>query len=143
MDPEEQRIRQRIEERQRAMTEKINLIKERVERIRHMSDVKSIVAERPALALAGSIITGFLVRKIVSGKNSRRAREGTYGSRNNYVPTPERGRGFFGRLGNQVLAVLTGAATRTAISYLSDVGKDMLPKKSDIRRAERDFRGHV
>jgi hypothetical protein len=143
MDPEEQRIRQRIEERQRAMTEKINLIKERVERIRQMSDLKSIVAERPALTLAGSIMTGFLVRKIVSGKNSRRARKGTHGSRNRYAPPPEREKGFFGRFGNQVLAVLTGAATRTAINYLSDVGKDMLPKKSDIRRAERDFRGHV
>jgi hypothetical protein len=143
MDPEEQRIRQRIEERQRAMTEKINLIKQRVERVRHMSDLKSIVAERPALTLAGSIMTGFLVRKIVSGKNSRRARDHAYASKNNYAPPPERGRGFFSSFGNQILAVLTGAATRTAISYLSDVGKDMLPRKSDIRRAERDFRGHV
>lgn len=143
MDPEEQKIRQRIEERQRALTEKIDLIKERVERIRHMSDVKSIVAERPALMLAGSVVTGFLVRKIMSGKNSRRARDGAYGSKHNYAPPPEDRKGFLNRFGNQIVAVLTGAATRTAISYLSDVGKDMLPRKSDIRRAERDFRGHL
>jgi hypothetical protein len=143
MDPEEQRIRQRIAERQRGLTEKINLIKERVERIRHMSDVKSIVAERPALMLAGSVVTGFLVRKILSGKNRRRARDGAYGSNYSYASPPERPRGFFSRFGNQVVAVLTGAATRTAISYLSDVGKDMLPRKPDIRRAERDFRGHL
>lgn len=143
MDPEEHRIRQRIEERQRALTAKIDLIKERVERIRHMSDVKAMVAERPALMVAGSVVTGFLVRKIVSGKNSRRARDGAYGSKNNYAPTPESRRGLFSGFRNHLLAVLTGAATRTAISYLSDVGKDMLPRKSDVRRAEREFRGHL
>jgi hypothetical protein len=142
MDSEEQRIRQRIEERQQALTEKVALIKARVERIKQMSDVKAMATQRPALMIAGSVLAGFLVRKIALGKNSRHARDGAYDSRYYPPPPPARSGGLFGRFGNQVLAVLTGVATRTAINYFTDLGKDMLPRKSDLRRAERDFRGH-
>jgi hypothetical protein len=141
MDSEEQRIRQRIEKRQQALSEKVALIKARVERIKQMSDVKAMATQRPALMIAGSVLAGFLVGKIALGKNNRHARDAAYDSRY-YPPPPARGGGLFGRFGNQVLAVVTGVATRTAINYFTDLGKDMLPRKSDLRRAERDFRGH-
>ena len=142
MDSEEEKIRRRIEERQIALTEKINVLKAQVERVKRMGDVKSMVAKRPALIVAGSVLAGFLARKITStrARNHRAAR--IHKSKSNYWDPPGREPKVFAGLGNQLFAVLTGVAARTAIKYFSEVGKNMLTRKSARRRAEQNFRGH-
>jgi hypothetical protein len=73
MDLEEKRIRKRIEEREIALKAKVDQLKQRIERIKRMSDVKAMVQQRPALMVAGSVVTGFLVRKLTARHSNGRA----------------------------------------------------------------------
>jgi hypothetical protein len=142
MDPEEEHIRRRIEEREKALKQKVDLLKERIERIKRMGDVKAMVYKRPVLMVAGSVLTGFLVKKLVS---RRHAGNGAYQSSTRYAgyeggyPEKPRKRSS-AKLKDALIAVLTGVASRTATSVLSDLTKQIIPRKYDVRRAERSFR---
>jgi hypothetical protein len=142
MDSEEEKIRRRIEERQIALTEKINVLKAQVERVKRMGDVKSMVAKRPALIVAGSVLAGFLARKITSTRARNHRATRIHQSKSSYWNPPGREPKVFGGLGNQLFAILTGVATRTAIKYFSKAGKNMLARRSAGRRAEQNFRDH-
>ena len=141
MDLEEERIRQRIAERENALKAKVNLLKQRVERIRQMTDIKAIVGERPALMVAGSVVTGFLLKKLIS---RRHADNGTYrasrrGLEHDGLYMEARPRSS-GKLKDEFIAVFSVVAGRIAMNVLSDLARRMIPGKSDVRRAEKEFR---
>ena len=69
MNLEEQQLKRRVEERQLALTEKVNSLKERVEQIKRMTDVRSAAKERPAIMLAGSVLVGFIAKKLASSRS--------------------------------------------------------------------------
>ena len=70
MDLEEQRLKHHIEAREIALKQKINVLKERIEHFKRMVDVKSKVQQRPGLMFMGSILVGFLTKKLASGKHT-------------------------------------------------------------------------
>jgi hypothetical protein len=143
MDLEEEKLKRRIEAHQIALNDKVNMLKARLERVKRMSDVKSLVAKQPGLVVAGSVLAGFLARKITStrSRNHRSAR--IYQSKSGYyLDPPAVEPNVIGKVGKQLIAILMGVATRTAIKYFSEAGKNMLGRKSARRRAEQNFRGH-
>ena len=73
MDLEEQRLKHRLDVREEALKEKVNILKERIGDLKRMIDVKSKVEERPGLIFAGSILAGFMARKWVGRKNRHSA----------------------------------------------------------------------
>ena len=143
MDVEEQRIRHRIEEREIALKEKIGQLKLRLDRIKRMSDVKAMVQQRPAMMVAGSVLTGFLLRKLTSRAPEPRRRRP---ADNQALVTQAELRQLdkkhsSGRFKEHLTAILAGVATRTAMNVLSEFGRQIIPRQTDVRRAERNFRG--
>jgi hypothetical protein len=141
MDAEEEHIRRRIEERERALRQKVELLKARIEQIKRMADIKAMVYRRPSLMVAGSVLTGFLVRKLGS---RRHAENGAYRAAAR-APHPEGypdkgSKRTTVKLKDALVAVLAGVASRTATNVLSDLTKQLIPGKYDVRRAERTFR---
>jgi hypothetical protein len=140
MDLEEQRIRKRIEEREIALKAKVDQLRQRLERIKRMSDVKAMVQQRPALMVAGSVVTGYLVRKLTSrrsnGHGALRSRDHDE-AENHRVQ--ERSRSS-SRVKDHLTAILAGVASRTAMNVLTELSKQLIPRGSDVRRAERNFR---
>jgi hypothetical protein len=141
MDLEEERIRQRISERETALKAKVNLLKYRFERIKHMTDIKAVVGERPALMVAGSVFTGFLLKKLTS---RRHAGNGAYrGTRRSieqdwrYAEARPR---FLGKLKEEFIAVISVVAGRIVMNVLSELARRAIPGKVDIRRTDNDFR---
>ena len=59
MDLEEQRLKHNIDIRQEALKEKVNLLKERIEQLKRIADVKSKVEQRPGLCLRVPFWQGF------------------------------------------------------------------------------------
>jgi hypothetical protein len=140
IDAEEEHIRSRIEEREKALKQKINLLKERIEQIKKMADVKAMVHRRPALMVAGSVLTGFVLKKVTS---RRHAGNGAYrpAARNaGHESDNKERRRKHSSVRDALVAVLTGVASRTATNVLSDLSKQIIPGKHDVRRAERNFR---
>jgi hypothetical protein len=140
MDLEEQRIRKRIEDREIALKAKVDQLKQRLDRIKRLSDVKAMVQQRPALMVAGSVVTGFLVRKLTSRRSNGRAASRP----RDYVKTAdyhaqERPRSS-GKVKDHLTAILAGVASRTAMNVLTELSKQLIPRRSDVRRAERNFR---
>jgi len=120
MNLEEEQLKRRVEERQLELTKKVNSLKERVEQIKQMTDVRSIAKERPAIVLAGSVLVGFIVKKLTSARSRRYANDGAY--------RMDSGRGFSStsarlgvRLWEPIVAALTAVATRTAIGLVNDI----------------------
>jgi hypothetical protein len=143
MDAEEEHIRSRIEEREKALRQKVNLLKERIEQIKKMADVKAMVYRRPALMVAGSVLTGFVLKKMTSrrhagngGYRSAARNGGAYDSDTHETPRKRSST----KLRDALVAVLTGVASRTATNVLSDLSRQIIPRKYDVRRAERNFR---
>ena len=142
MDTEEEHIREHIEEREKALKQKIKLLKDRIEQIKRMADVKALVSRRPALMVAGSVLTGFVLKKITlrrHGANDVHRVSPHYVRYENGVPEARRTRGS-SKLKDALIAVLAGAASRTATNFLTDLTKQIIPGKYDVRRAERNFR---
>lgn len=142
MDAEEEHIRQRIEEREIALKRKVNLLKERIEQIKRMTDVKALVSRRPALMVAGSVLTGFLLKKMVLHRhavNGAQRAAAHYARYEDGGPRKPRTRGS-SKLADALFAVLAGVASRTVTNLLSDLTRQMIPGKYDVRRAERNFR---
>jgi hypothetical protein len=144
MDLEEEKLRRRIETHQIALNDKVNVLKARLERIKRMGDVKSLVARQPGLVVAGSVLAGFVARKITSTRvrNHRAARAQLSKSGYSLDPPAAVESNVIGKIGNQLIAILMGVASRTAINYFSQVGKDMLGQKSRTRQPEQNFRRH-
>src|SRR5215510_1954334 len=69
MDLEEQKLKHQLDARQEALKEKINLLKGRLEDLKHLTDVKSKVEERPVLTFAGSVLAGLIAGKWIKRKN--------------------------------------------------------------------------
>lgn len=142
MDREEEHIRQRIEEREKALKQKVNLLKERIERVKRMGDVKGMVYKRPALMVAGSVLTGFLVKKLASrrhaGNGAYRSSERYAKYEGSYAERPRKRSSV--KLMEAFIAVITAVASRTVTNLLSDLTRQIIPRKYDVRRAERNFR---
>jgi hypothetical protein len=126
MDLEEERLKHQIEAREIALKQKINALKERIEHFKTMADVKSQVRRRPGLMLTGSILAGFLTKKLVGGKN----RHSPYPHHSNSrpVPTP----------GTATGAIISAITTRAVVGLISEVIGKLLPKSK--RRATPEER---
>jgi hypothetical protein len=127
MNLEEEQLKRRVEERQRALTEKVNSLKERVAQIKRMTDVRSVAKERPAIMLAGSVLVGFIVKKLANARSPRDANDDAY--------RMDAGKSFSsartgGRLWEPIVAAMTAVATRTAIGLVND----MLHKRDETGR---------
>jgi hypothetical protein len=137
MDLEEEQLKRRVEERQLALTEKVNSLKERVEQIKRMADVRAAAKERPAMLFAGSVLIGFIAKKLASTRSRRHANDGNY--------QMDSGRGFSsasaragGRLWEPIVAAMTAVATRTAIGLVNE----MLHKRHEPDRSRHSSRSH-
>ena len=119
MNLEEQQLKRRVEERQLALTEKVNNLKERVEQIKRMTDVRSATKERPAIMLAGSVLVGFIAKKLAS-RSRRYANDGAYRMDSGRVFSSTSAR-TGGRLWEPIVAAMTAVATRTAIGLVNDM----------------------
>ena len=119
MDLEEERLKHQIEAREIALKQKINALKERIEYFKSMVDVKSQVRQRPSLMLMGSILAGFLTKKLVGGKN--RPSSYSHHSNSRPVPTP----------GTATGAIIAAIATRAAIGIIGEVVDKLLPGKHE------------
>jgi hypothetical protein len=119
MDLEEEKLRHQIEARERALREKITTLKERIEHFKRVADVKSQIRQRPGLMLTGSILAGFLTKKLVGGKNRRSA----YSHRSNSRPAPTPG--------TAASAIALSIATRAAIGFIAEVVGRLLPRKHE------------
>ena len=127
MNLEEQQLKRRVEEHQLALTEKVNSLKERVEQIKRMTDVRSAAKERPAIMLAASVLVGFIAKKLASSRSRRHANNGAYGMDSGKSFSSAR---IGGRLWEPIVAAMTAVATRTAIGLVND----MLHKRDETGR---------
>ena len=126
MNSEEEQLRRRVEERQLALNEKVNSLKQRVEHVKRMGDINYAIKERPGIVLAGSVLTGYILRKF-SRRNTRN-RNGAY--RQSLAPMPMT---LGQRLWDPVIAIVTGVATRAAVDLVAEVTKTVMPWR---RKAE-------
>ena len=126
MNSEEEQLKRRVEERQLALNEKVNSLKQRVEQVKRMGDINSAIKERPGIVLAGSVLTGYILRKFARIKT--RNRNGAY--RQPLAPTPMT---LGQRLWEPVIAIVTGVATRAAVDLVAEVTKTVMPwrRKAD------------
>jgi hypothetical protein len=121
MTLQEEQLKSRAEERRMALMEKVNELKQRAENLKQMTDVRSITRQRPAVMLAGSVLIGFILKKLAGTRDGRYANDGVYrrDSGRGYAPTTTARIG--GRLWEPVVAAMTAVATRTAISLVNDL----------------------
>jgi hypothetical protein len=136
MNLEEQQLKRRVEERQLALTEKVNSLKERVEQIKRMTDVRFAAKERPAIMLAGSVLVGFIAKKLANSRSRRHANDG--------ANRMDSGKSFSsartgGRLWEPIVAAMTAVATRTAIGLVND----MLHKRDETGRPRHNSRNKL
>lgn len=123
-DLEEQRLRQRIAVRETALKEKVAILKERVEHFKRMGDVKSQVKQRPVLMLTGSLLAGFVTKKLLSGKNPHSSRH-SYDSRPAPTSATERG-----NLWASASAILSAIIIRAGTAIISEIIKKPSPRGS-------------
>lgn len=118
MNLEEEQLKRRVEERERALKEKVNSLKERVAQIKEMTDVRTVAKKRPAIMVAGSVLVGFIVKRLASSR--RYAKDGVYrmDSHRSGLSTSARSGG---RLWEPIIAAMTAVATRTAIGLVNDL----------------------
>ena len=119
MDLEEERLRHQIEDRERALKQKIEVLKERIERLKSMADVKAHVRRHPGLMLTGSIFAGVLTKKLLGKKD----RHPPHPERVNSHPSPAPG--------NAASAIISAIATRAAIGIIGEVVGKLLPRKHE------------
>ena len=134
MDLEEQRLKQRIEMREEALKEKVNTLKKRFDRLKHMSDVKAKVEERPGLMFMGSILAGFVTKKWANGKNHNSKHTYRENSRKNFSPMSA---STTGGLWNPVGAIISAIVTRAAVGIGSEIVRSIMPRKH--KRSDRNF----
>src|SRR5262249_46427239 len=134
MDLEEQRLKHDVDVREEALKEKVRILKERVEDLKRMTDVKSQVESRPVWALAGSFFAGFVARKWVGGKNRRSANGSRAGRRGGHSPvSPDAGGGLLGA----VSPVLSAIPTRPVVGIVTELAKEVMPHRHEKQRTDR------
>src|SRR5262245_33128826 len=130
MDLEEQRLKHDVDVREEALKEKVRILKERVEDLKRMTDVKSQVESRPVWALAGSFLAGFVARKWVGRKN-RRSADGSRGDHSSV--SANAGVGLLG----PVTAILSAIATRAVVGIVTELAKEVMPHRHEKQRTDR------
>jgi hypothetical protein len=128
MDLEEERLKHQIEAREIALKQKIKALKERIEHFKSMVDVQSQVRQRPSLMLMGSILAGFITKKLMGGKN--RHAQYTYRTSSRPVPMP----------GTAAGAIISAIATRAAVGIIGEVVGKLLPGKHERGQPPRNVR---
>jgi hypothetical protein len=138
MKSAEEELRRHVEERQRALREKVNDLKQRLERIKRMGDIKSVIKERPGVVFAGSVLTAFMLKKMAGRKNRNRMGNGAYrrADRNPGSLTPAAG--WFW---DPAIAIISALASRTAIGIGIEIGKKLMPQRHENWRSERNVTG--
>ncbi len=124
MNSEEEQLRHRVEERQLALSEKVNSLKQRVQHIKRLGDINSAIKERPSVMLAGSVLAGFILRKLARRKTRNDVGNGAY--RTDYQK-PIVSATVGQRLWDPIIAIVTGVATRAAIHLVSEIAKTVIP----------------
>jgi hypothetical protein len=135
MNLDEEQLKRRVEERQLALTEKVKRLKERVEQLKQMTDVRSVTKQRPAIMLAGSVLVGFIVKKFMNARSRSNPHDGAYRMDAGRGFSANSGR-FRGRLWEPIIAAMTTVATRTAIGLVND----MLHKRHETGRSRENSR---
>jgi hypothetical protein len=134
MDLEEQRLKHAVDVREEALKEKVRILKERVEDLKRMTDVKSQVESRPVWALAGSFLAGFVARKWVGRKNRRSADGSRAGRRGDHSSvSANAGVGLLG----PVTAILSAIATRAVVGIVTELAKEVMPHRHEKQRTDR------
>lgn len=132
MDLEEQKLKHQVDMREEALRQKINLLKGRLEDLKHLTDVKSKVEERPVLTFAGSVVAGLIAGKWIKRKNRlsadghRAGRRGSLASAN-----------AAGGLPDPVTAILSAIATRAVVGIVSELAKKVMPHRHEKQRSDR------
>src|SRR5262245_6952447 len=134
MDSEEQRLKHRVDVREEALKEKINLLKGRLEDLKRMRDVKSKVEERPVLTFAGSVLAGFLARKWVGRKNRHSTDAYRANRRENHSSMSA---SAAGGLRDPVAAIVSAIATRAVVGIVTELAKKVMPHRHEASRTDR------
>ena len=135
MNSEEEQLRRRVEERQLALNEKVNSLKQRVEQVKRMGDINVAIKERPGIVLAGSVLTGYILRRFAGRKT--RNRNGAY--RQPLAPTPMT---LGQRLWDPVIAIVTAVATRAAVDLVAEITKTVLPWRHKDKSPRQDSKNN-
>src|SRR5262245_19338622 len=130
MDSEEQRPKHRVDVREEALKEKINLLKGRLEDLKRMTDVKSKVEERPVLTFAGSVLAGLIAGKWIKRKN--RHSDGNRAGRREKLSASAAG-----GLPDPVTAILSAIATRAVVGFVTELAKKIIPQRDEKQRSDR------
>ena len=138
MDSEEQRLRQRVQDREDALRDKVDTLKARVAQIAQLRDVKFLVGQHPGLMLGGSFLVGFLLRRLTGGKNHKDHFNGAYRNDFRYAPPP---REQASKIWEPIIAIVSAVATRTALGLVGELGRKFMPGQRS-RRSERDSRSY-
>lgn len=133
MDLEEQRLKKSIEIHEEALKEKVNMLKERFERLKRMTDVKSKVEERPGLMFMGSILTGFITKKWANGK-TRHLYRANPGKNLSSMSTSSTG-----GVWEPVIAIISAIATRAVVGILSEFARKLMPRRHERFRSDQNF----
>ena len=128
MDLEEQRLKHHLEIRQEALKEKVNMLKERIEHFKRMADLEFQVEERPGLMFMGSILAGFLTKKLVTGKKRHSVYTYRADSRDALAPMSARATG---RLWDPMIAIISTVTTRAAIGIISEIVRKVMPRRHE------------
>jgi len=146
MDLEEQRLKHQIQERESALRAKVDTLKDRLGRIRRLSDVKLLVDHHTGLAMGGSVLVGFLARRFTAGRNHDHRANGAY--RADFRNPPSKSESAPAtRLWEPVIAAVSAVAARAAIGLIGEIGKKFVPRRHRARQSERyprnnDVSGH-
>jgi len=128
MDSEEQRLKQRVDVREEALKEKINLLKGRLEDLKHLTDVKSKVEERPVLTFAGSVLAGLIAGKWIKNRRS----DGNRAGRREKLSASAAG-----GLPDPVTAIISAVATRAVVGIVNELAKKVIPQRHEKQRSDR------
>jgi hypothetical protein len=134
MDLEEERLKRRVEEREMALRQKVKSLKDRFDELKRMSDVKYLARQHPGLAVAGSILAGIMVKRLVGGKRHHN----TNGADRTQDAAP-RSTGATAKLWDPIVAIFSAVATRTAIGFVSEIGKRCVSWRHDKQQSRKDF----
>jgi hypothetical protein len=135
MDLEEERLKRRVEEREMALRQKVKTLKDRLDELKRMSDVKHLARQHPGLAVACSIQAGMMVKRLVGGKRYHNTND-AYRTQGAAAP---RSTGATAKLWDPMVAILSAVATRTALGFVSEIGKRCVSWRHDKRQSREDF----
>ena len=142
MDLEEQRLKHRIQERENALREKVDTLKDRLERIKRLGDVNLLVSHHTGVALAGSVLVGFVTRRLTDGRNRHYRANGSYRANFRNATPPRSESAPTMRLWEPVIAALSAVATRAAIGMIGQIGKKFVSRRHRARQPGRDARNN-